>query len=36
MRGSTNAPSRIKSLLEDTGYFVHWIDASHLKATPKR
>jgi FkbM family methyltransferase len=33
MRGSMNAPRRIKSLLKDAGYVVRWIDASHFKAT---
>lgn len=35
IRGYANAPSRIKSLLEDAGYIIHWIDASHFQATSK-
>jgi FkbM family methyltransferase len=31
-RSSRNAPSRIKSFLEDAGFKLHWIDASHFHA----
>jgi hypothetical protein len=35
-RRQTNAPFRIVSALKDAGYIIHWIDASHFKATYKR
>jgi FkbM family methyltransferase len=34
-RGYQNAPSRLCSLLEDLGFAVRWVDASHLLATRK-
>lgn len=32
-RGERHAPSRIKKILQESGYHVSWTDASHLSAT---